>query len=84
MRTRCCSRGTRFGGMMDELSRKILVAREAHLQPVVEAIAPTDEALAEFLSVLWYRALSGSEPRHVNHPASRALLAVSQVEPLEP
>lgn len=73
-----------LGGMMDELSRKVLVARDEHLQPVIEAVAPSDEALAEFLSVLWYRALFGTEPRRVNQPAGRALLALSKLDPLAP
>jgi AcrR family transcriptional regulator len=70
-----------LGGMMDELSRKVLVARDEHLEPVVDAIAPSDEALAEFLSVLWYRALFGAEPARVHHPASRALLALGRMDP---
>ena len=48
-----------------------------------EATGATYEALAEFLSVLWYQALFGAEPRRVQHPASQALLALSQLDPLE-
>jgi len=63
-----------LGGMMDELSRKVLVAKEASLQPVVEATVPSDEALAEFMSVLWYRALFGAEPGPLRFAASKELL----------
>jgi AcrR family transcriptional regulator len=69
-----------LGGMMDELSSKVLVAREEYLQPVIEAVAPTDEALAEFLSVLWYRALFGSEPTRLRYPSSRELLKLSDID----
>ncbi len=69
-----------LGGMMDELSRKVLVAREEHLQPIIEAIAPTDEALAEFLAILWYRALFRFEPRRVRHGASRELLRFGAID----
>lgn len=70
-----------LGAMMDEIARKVLVARDPHLQPVVEVIAPTDEALAEFLSVLWYRALFGSEPRGVRLRAGRDLLRLGRGAP---
>jgi hypothetical protein len=63
-----------LGGMMDELSRKVLVAKEASLQPVVKATAPSDEALAEFMTVLWYRALFGAEPGPLRFTASKELL----------
>ncbi len=70
-----------LGGMMDEIARKVLVAREEHLQPIVEAVAPSDEALAEFLSVIWYRALFGSEPRGVRLRAGRDLLRLGRGAP---
>ncbi len=70
-----------LGAMMDEIARKVLVARDPHLQPVIEAIAPTDEALAEFLSVVWYRALFGSEPRGVRLRAGRDLLRLGRGAP---
>ncbi|MEO7964116.1 MAG: TetR/AcrR family transcriptional regulator [Gemmatimonadaceae bacterium] len=70
-----------LGGMMDEIARKVLVAREEHLQPLVDAIAPTDEALAEFLSVIWFRALFGSEPTGTRMRASRDLLRLGRGAP---
>jgi AcrR family transcriptional regulator len=70
-----------LGGMMDELSRKVLVSREEHLQPLVAAIAPSNEALAEFLSVMWYRTLFASDPPRLRHAASRQLVGMSRVDP---
>lgn len=70
-----------LGGMMDEFSRKLLVAREAHLESLVKDIAPTDEALAEYLSVMWYRALFARNPAPVSHSASLELLRFSEVDP---
>ena len=70
-----------LGGMMDELSRKVLVAREESLEAIIEATAPSDEALAEFLSVLWYRALFAADPPGVSFAASRSLVRLSAVDP---
>jgi AcrR family transcriptional regulator len=63
-----------LGGMMDDLARGMLLAPGARVRRVLREAAPTDEALAEFLSVLWHRALYGREPEQVQHAASRALL----------
>lgn len=73
-----------LGAMMDEIARKVLVSRDEHLQPVVDAIAPSDEALAEFLSVIWYRALFGSEPRGIRSRAARDLLRLGKGAPRAP
>jgi hypothetical protein len=50
------------GGMIDELTRKLFAARAPDVVRLVGAVAPTDAALAELLSVLWYRALYGANP----------------------
>lgn len=71
-----------LGGMMDELSRKVLVAREDNLQSIIEAIAPGDDALAEFLSVLWYRALFAADPPGIQFDSSRQLLLLSAIDPM--
>lgn len=63
-----------LGAMMDEMVRKLFVARVKQLRPLIAATAPTDEAIAEFLSTLWYRALLGTNPPRVRHRASRGLL----------
>jgi hypothetical protein len=65
---------------MDEISRKLLVAREAELESLVKSIAPTDEALAEFLSLMWFRALFGRNPTGVRQAASRELLRLADVD----
>ena len=66
-----------LGGMMDELCRKLLVARDVQLQSLVNDTAPTDEALAELLSVMWYRALFARDPESIRHASSRALVRLS-------
>lgn len=69
-----------LGGMMDDLSRKMVISREGHLQAVIDATTPTDEAVVEFVSLLWYRALFGTEPPHVDQPASRELQKLRAVD----
>jgi TetR/AcrR family transcriptional repressor of nem operon len=51
-----------MGAMMDEVTRKLFAGRDPQLQALVTAVAPTDDALARFLSVLWHRALYGADP----------------------
>jgi TetR/AcrR family transcriptional repressor of nem operon len=48
-----------LGSMMDEFIRRMLVSRDPYLQTLVDDAAPTEEALAEFLTTLWYRSLFG-------------------------
>lgn len=62
-----------LGGMMDEFCSKLLVTHEEHLVGLANRIAPTDEALAEFLSTLWYRAVFATDPPQHRHEAGRAL-----------
>lgn len=52
-----------LGSMMDELIRKLLVYPDPALQQLVDRVAPSDEALADFLSVLWHQALYGRAPQ---------------------
>lgn len=61
------------GGMMDEVARTMLLAPGAEVRRLLRDTVPSDEALAEFLSLLWYRALFGQEPEPLRHPASRTL-----------
>lgn len=63
-----------LGGMIDELCSKLLVSRDVHLAQLAAAAVPSDEALAEFVSVLWYRALLGRDPPRVRERATRDLL----------
>jgi TetR/AcrR family transcriptional regulator, transcriptional repressor for nem operon len=62
-----------LGGMMDEVARTMLLAPASRVRRLLRDTAPTDEALAEFLSVLWYRALFGRDPVPLRHAASRVL-----------
>lgn len=62
-----------LGGMMDDLVRTTLLAPGPQVRRLVNDTAPTDEALAEFLSVLWYRALFGRDPEPLRQQASRTL-----------
>lgn len=51
-----------LGSMMDELARKLVIYADPNLTKLVDDIAPTDEACAEFLSLIWYRTLYGCSP----------------------
>lgn len=51
-----------LGSMMDELIRKLLVYPDPSLVTLVERFTPSDEALADFLSVLWHQALYARAP----------------------
>lgn len=57
-----------LGAMMDELTRKLFSANDPHLRTLTADVAPTDEALAQFLSVLWHRALYGADPAAAGAP----------------
>jgi AcrR family transcriptional regulator len=50
-----------LGSMTDEFIRRILVSGDPHLQELVNDAAPTEEALAHFLTTLWFRALFGAD-----------------------
>jgi TetR/AcrR family transcriptional repressor of nem operon len=68
-----------LGGMIDELTRKLFTSRAPDVVRLVGRVAPTDAALAEFLSVLWYRALYGADPTHgVTRPVTPRLLAAAR------
>ncbi len=68
-----------LGGMIDELCSKVFVGREPHAVALAERVVPTEAALAEFVSILWYRALFGREPVAARHPAGRALQRLADV-----
>ena len=67
-----------LGGMMDDVARTMLLAPSAETRRLLRDAAPSDEALAEFLSVLWYRALFGRAPKPLRHAASRTLCTVQR------
>jgi len=51
-----------MGGMIDEIVRSQLVYPNPHFLSVLDEVAPTDEDLADFLSLLWYRSIFGENP----------------------
>jgi len=51
-----------FGGMIDEFTRRLFTAGDEQLAALTQEVAPTDEALAGFLTGLWYRGLYGRSP----------------------
>lgn len=51
-----------FGGMIDEFTRKLFTAHDPRMTALVGAVAPDNEALAGFLTGLWYRGLYGASP----------------------
>lgn len=63
-----------LGGMMDEISRRLLVARDPQLKSLVNGAAPSDAAFAEFLSIIWYRALFCAEPPEAKSSVGSQLL----------
>jgi hypothetical protein len=51
-----------LGAMMDEMARKLVVYPDPALEVLTGKIARSDEEIADFLTVLWYRALYGGAP----------------------
>ncbi|MCC7054363.1 MAG: TetR/AcrR family transcriptional regulator [Gemmatimonadaceae bacterium] len=51
-----------MGAMMDEVTRKLFSGNDPHLQALVATVAPTDDDLARFLSLIWHRALYAADP----------------------
>ena len=47
---------------MDELTRKIFTSNDEELERLIGLVAPGDEALAGFLSCIWYRTLYAEDP----------------------
>ncbi|MEE4277465.1 MAG: TetR/AcrR family transcriptional regulator [Halieaceae bacterium] len=52
-----------LGAMMDEISRELADGSDTLLGSITAEIAPGEEELAEFLSVIWYRTLYGAVPQ---------------------
>ncbi|PCI54278.1 MAG: hypothetical protein COB36_10515 [Alphaproteobacteria bacterium] len=67
-----------MGGMIDEIVRSQLVYPNPHLLSVLDEVAPSDENLAEFLSLLWYRSVFGTDPdlALLSYDCTKKLLAV--------
>jgi len=60
-----------LGAMMDELTRKIFTGSDAELRRLIGDVAPDDEELAGFLSVIWYRTLYATDPPDDEHKSGR-------------
>jgi AcrR family transcriptional regulator len=60
-------------GMVDEICRKLLVSNDEHLVAIAGAAVADDHALAEFISLLWYRALFACDPPQLQHEAAKQL-----------
>ncbi len=66
-----------LGSMMDDLIRRLLVARDPRLQKLVDHVTPTDESLAEFLTMLWYWVLFGADAVSASSSAGRELVRIA-------
>ncbi len=73
-----------LGSMMDELCRRLFVAHDQHLVELIARVAPTDEALAELIGVIWYRAVYCSDPPGVKTRPAAQLLLLKQFGPGKP
>jgi len=51
-----------MGSMIDDVTRSLVVYPNPFFRTVLDEVAPSDEELAEFLSVLWYRGIFGEDP----------------------
>ncbi len=51
-----------LGAMMDELTRKLFTGSDTELRKLIGDVAPDDERLASFLSIIWYRTLYATDP----------------------
>lgn len=70
-----------LGSMMDEICRKLVIYPDPDLVSLVDSITPTDEAFAEFLTLIWYRTLYGiSPPQDLSGEASRLLASLHRDE----
>lgn len=51
-----------LGGMLDDIVRLLHINRDEHVVSVVAELGLDDDDLADFVSIIWYRALTGREP----------------------
>jgi TetR/AcrR family transcriptional regulator, transcriptional repressor for nem operon len=58
-----------LGGMLDEIVRQLFMSPDQHLRQLCESLKLSDEDIAEYVTLVWYRALTASDPKR---PASRA------------
>ncbi len=75
-----------LGSMMDEICRKLVIYPDPTLVALVEEATPSDEALAELLSSIWYKTLYGENlelPLSSPHAKSLAALHLNGNAPRE-
>lgn len=66
-----------LGAMMDEICRKLVVHPDPALNKLVDDTTTSDEELAEFLTVIWYKTLFGEDLSiELQSPHSRSLLSL--------
>jgi TetR/AcrR family transcriptional regulator, transcriptional repressor for nem operon len=67
-----------LGAMMDEITRKLVVYQDPHFLALLQSEAPSNAELAEFLSLLWYRALyAANPPDHLKSAAAAKLKSLA-------
>jgi TetR/AcrR family transcriptional regulator, transcriptional repressor for nem operon len=72
-----------LGSMMDELVRRLVIYPDQNLLKLTDKIVPTDKALADALSVIWYRALyPAAEMPKVLRGTAAKLAELSKEQPL--
>ena len=54
-----------LGGMIDEFMRGLYVYKDAPILDIVEEYNLGDDALAYYLSIMWYRSIFGKNPKKV-------------------
>jgi AcrR family transcriptional regulator len=52
-----------FGGMMDDITRKLYSMPDSNMLGLVNEVAGSDEHLADFLSHIWFKTLYPASPR---------------------
>ncbi len=72
-----------LGSMMDELIRRLVIYPDENLIKLTARIVPTDKALADALSLIWYRALypSAETPKSLRGAAAK-LAQLSNAQPV--
>lgn len=51
-----------LGGLLDEVVRLLFIAKDTHVVDAVTSLELADEQLAEYISLIWYRALTAQDP----------------------
>lgn len=51
-----------FAGLLDELVRQLFINTDEHLKGLVDDLSLDDDALAEYVSLVWHRAMTLKDP----------------------